>query len=810
MQITWLSSGSAGTREELGGKGVNLLALVRAGFRVPPGFVIPASAAGGLDAPEARDAIADAWEALRGEGVEVAVRSSATDEDGQTRSFAGQHETVLGIRDRDALFDAVVACVASLNAEGARAYRGAAADGSGMAVVVQRMVDAVFSGVAFSVDPVTGDQGRVVVEVIAGTGARLMSGEERGALLVIDRQSLDIIESDPESELVNQSAAGEIARAALDAEELFGTPQDIEFAHDGETLWVLQSRAITATGAPGQPANEFDTPTDEQTVWTSANIQEVLPGLLTPLTITTSKETSRVGYNVGFQRLHMLAEGEWQPFMGVFYNRAFLNLTLTRLVADRTLGGDGDAVEQQYLAGERGATGPREPWRRRIGFKLRSTVPLAKTVLQLHSIADRIDRDTRAIERETFGLDLASLSDAELNAQFERVTAYGASIFGTHLQVSGVASFGYDLVTRFVEPTLKAETPARVPSLFSGMRGVESAKIGLDIWDLTIVARNTRIEEEVTRAGFDPWAPELHDGWRAAWRTFIANHGHRGLNEMEASARPWRMDPAPVLRMVASYLELDEERSPAATLSRQETERLRLTRQLARRMNPLKRRLFSKVLGEAQGWVALRERTKSVIVRAARIPDALLPEIQRRFVERGIIEAPEDVFFLTREELRTVLGGEVAPMQDRVARRRREYERNRHIELPERFAGQPEPMVPEEPGTESTSLKGTPVSPGIVTARARVMFDPGVDGPLEPGEILVAPVTDAGWTPLFALAGGLVVDLGSTLSHGSTVAREYGLPAVVNVHTGTRIIRTGDLLTVNGSTGTVTVTRDAG
>jgi pyruvate,water dikinase len=117
-------------------------------------------------------------------------------------------------------------------------------------------------------------------------------------------------------------------------------------------------------------------------------------------------------------------------------------------------------------------------------------------------------------------------------------------------------------------------------------------------------------------------------------------------------------------------------------------------------------------------------------------------------------------------------------------------------------------VPPEETAHAGDFLTGTPVSPGTVTGRARVILDPATDGPLEPGEILVAPVTDAGWTPLFALASGLVVDMGSALSHGSTVAREYGLPAVVNVRSGTRRIRTGDIITVNGSSGTVLILQE--
>jgi pyruvate,water dikinase len=227
---------------------------------------------------------------------------------------------------------------------------------------------------------------------------------------------------------------------------------------------------------------------------------------------------------------------------------------------------------------------------------------------------------------------------------------------------------------------------------------------------------------------------------------------------------------------------------------------------LRRRIGRLRRPGFNLTLKNAQQWVALRERTKSIVVRGARLVDFLIPELGARLVASGYVERPEDLFFLTNEELDQGIRGESEQdAKERVARRRKEYERDRSILLPERFYGHPVPIEPEEHLGKGPILKGTPVSPGSVTGRARVILDPSRDAPIQPGEILVAPVTDAGWTPLFALATGLVVDMGSALSHGSTVAREYGLPAVVNVRSGTRSIRTGDLLAVNGSKGTVTI-----
>jgi pyruvate,water dikinase len=266
------------------------------------------------------------------------------------------------------------------------------------------------------------------------------------------------------------------------------------------------------------------------------------------------------------------------------------------------------------------------------------------------------------------------------------------------------------------------------------------------------------------------------------------------------------MEPAPVLQIAHAYAGLPEAQSPMRTLARQARERKRLTKAIQRKMPLPRRAAFRWMLREAQRGVMLREEMKSVIVRAMRLTDYLLPEVATRLVAQGTIATADDIFFLAQSELRDALTSPSAPdFRTAVARRRREFERNRYVVLPERFRGRPSPIAPETPAEGTTRLTGTPVSPGIVTAKARVIRDPRTDPAIQPGEILVAPVTDAGWTPLFALASGLVVDMGSALSHGSTVAREYGLPAVVNVRGATRLIRTGDLVTIDGAKGTVTV-----
>ena len=802
-----------------GGKAASLSRLRGAGFLVPDGFVLPIATTamlegGGVEAETAERAVRESLRGLCPRGEPVAVRSSAIGEDGSEHSFAGQHLTLLAVTGEESVLSAIKACADSLHGEGAMAYREARATTAAkqMAVIVQRMLRPTAAGVAFTTDPVTGSPESVVVEAVSGLGEGLVSGQRAAHRWVFGRGGLDLtdesaLEGGP---VMTTEQAREVAKLALRAEEVFGQAQDVEFAVEGETTWLLQSRPITATATNDTDAM-LDTPTSEADYWTSANIGEVLPGLLTPLAITAFAANADRAYCGAYQELRMLAKDECPRFVGFFYNRAFLHIDNTRLIAERALGSSGDAVEERFLGGQKRAKARRSHSLKNWKHRILSAWPLLRMTRTIERKGIRAEKETLAFEKRLRALDPAGLSGAELDDLRLEISDFVAGTFATHLQASGCAGAGYDLVARMVRPILKERTEGRTPVLFAGMKDVESARIPLDIWGLSRVAHEAGIAERLREDGFEPLASSLPKLWLRAFQAFLERHGHRGLFEMEPSQPSWRRDPEQVVRLVRDYLDLPEEQSPPAVLARREADRLRLTSALMRRMNPVKRIAFRFVLRDAQGWVALRERTKSVIVRGTRLVDVLMPEATRRLIASGVVVAADDVYFLTGDEFGEALRAEgPRDMRSAVARRRRDFERNRHVRLPERFRGRPSPL-PIVPATETgDALRGTPVSPGQVAGRARVILDPRVDGPMLPGEILVAPVTDAGWTPLFALAVGLVVDMGSALSHGSTVAREYGLPAVVNVGNGTTAIRTGDLIAIDGAAGTVTILSRAG
>jgi pyruvate,water dikinase len=294
--------------------------------------------------------------------------------------------------------------------------------------------------------------------------------------------------------------------------------------------------------------------------------------------------------------------------------------------------------------------------------------------------------------------------------------------------------------------------------------------------------------------------------FRRDFAKFIKHHGHRSVMEVEAAAKSWEEDVPTVYVMIRNYLRADPASSPQRIEERQRAQRETATDESKKKLTFWQRPIFNYALGEAQQWIASREHTKSLLVRTTDRGRHYSREMARRLVEQGKLADAFDLYQLTWTEAKALLLGELSPADAavRIERRKEEEARNRTVTLPEMFRGRPIPLRPEEIALpDGNVLEGIPVSPGRITAKARVIMDPRADASIEPGEVLVAPVTDAGWTPLFVAASAVVVDIGGTLSHGSTVAREYGLPAVVNVKHGTRMIRTGQTITVDGTLGTV-------
>ncbi|MBI1818237.1 MAG: hypothetical protein HYR72_24920 [Deltaproteobacteria bacterium] len=845
--------------EQLGGKAASLVRLMNLGVPVPPAFVVTTQAyrahlarvdvhgamrgralrAAIMGAPLDAQLAAQIGEAMRTLGAEsLAVRSSATAEDGAGHSFAGQHDTVLGVAGMEACGRAVRQCWASLWSERAAAYRAqhGLSDDVTMAVVVQRCVPAEVSGVLFTCDPVAARSDRVVIEAVFGLGEVLVSGRVTPARFVIDKHTLAVVEQHAAVqpfELVQsfemdgaggtreQSVAPERAqRPCLDAaqtrrlaelgvaiERAFGGPQDIEWAiADGE-IFLLQARAVTAGLGTDDPA--------DRQVWANTNTGEILPDVLTPMTFSVVSRLVDALLRVVFSRLafHL----EQNALVGLVAGRAYFNMNtimaalssvrFLRVDAVQTFGGD-----QQLASALAQLTRRDLPALNVSGWRMIVRLPSTLVWFLRHlsarggSLLAQLRSATAALERH----DLTTMGDAALLAHldhaFDDFDTFGE---GFIYSLAGLAC-GAPLET-ICRRWLGDADGAIVSRLLSGVGGLDSAEAGLDLWRLAETARALPSQVFAAGASFASVRAALAEGeggraFIAQWDAFMAQHGHHTRVEVDVAVPRWREQPDYVLSLLRSYL-ASEAASPVATHRQRSVDRAVLTRACERRLGPVRGRVFGWLLKRAQGGLALRENVKSEAVRRIAVARATLLELGARLAARGVVAERDDVLFFDLTELAAVVHGE-ATFDPRilVAKRRAEYVENVALTPAPVIVGRFDPrrhtMRPASAAPTSV-LRGLAVSPGVVTGRARVILRADSEERVLAGEILVAPFTDPGWTPYFLPAAAIVMDLGGALSHGSIVAREYGIPAVVNVGPATQIIRTGDLIEVDGRRGEV-------
>lgn len=575
-------------------------------------------------------------------------------------------------------------------------------------------------------------------------------------------------------------------------------------------------------------------PIDEFPLYTRANIGEVIPGIISPLNASAGGTALDRGFVILGQMLGLwdpfldqmppeVARGEGAAYVGVFYGKAYLNLSLLTMGAELLPGSSSAALEEQYLGGVRhpGAAP------RRLSFKERraglAAVPrYLRAMLRGPRLAREQGQRVDAFVTREEARDLRALDDEALLTLLDHGSRFSVTIAALHLFNSASASSGLEQLAKAVALWLPGAPAGLTERLVTGLPNVESAKPAYELWRLSrMVLTSPALFElfERTDAGALEAALRAAPGeeaamFRAALARFLKQYGYRALRETEIATKPWSQDPAFVYATVKSYLNLGDDADPFVAHERQAAARREAEAYAFARLNPIKRAVFRQELQLAQTYVALRELTKAQWVRAIGIIRLYCQEFGRRFAARGLLADAEDVFLLMLDDLHGASGGRLSAPAVRalVEARRQQVAWCEQIELPEWFEGMPAARWadavaaaagPPAAAFDGEVLKGIAVSPGRVRGRARVITELDDESSVELGEILVAPFTDAAWTPLFFAAAGVVVDLGGPLSHGSTVAREYGLPAVVNVKTGTTRIRTGQEITVDGTAGEV-------
>jgi len=848
-----LSTLTAGHLPDVGGKAANLGELIRAGFDVPDGFCVATSAyraatAGrlpalgpGTDAQAVRAAVSAAAMpdvvaaavresyARMGRDVPVAVRSSATAEDLPGASFAGQQDTYLNVVGTQNVLDAVHRCWASLWTDRAVAYRASQRiDGAdvALAVVIQRMVDARAAGVLFTADPITGRRRQAVIDAAPGLGESVVSGSVDPDHFVVDTATGAVLRRSVGGSGEFCLTDGEVRRLAAlgdKVEAAFGAPQDIEWAFDeAGDLWLTQSRPITTL---------FPIPVRSRPAATTAD---------------------RVFFCI------TLAQGLHRPItpMGVAAFRVIGSgfLTLAGHPPDRITGGPagfsvaGDRVFADFTAVIRSRIGRALAPRLMDVMEARSAVVFRRLAQDPRFSVVRGSRraGARAILHALAGTRAPLVAARALvrpSAAIRSTRRYLAQIQGSALPPAGspissrvdaaiaLLSESFPLAPRTVPAPaagfvalglvwrlLRGEiTSDEMETVLRGAPDNVTTEMDLALWDLAVSVRADRASADALgllepdqlvaqyRAGSLPAVLQRE------MAGFLGRYGQRAVGEIDLGLPRWSDDPAHLFGVLSGYLRLD---SAAITPDRRFADGAReaesMVRTLvgrARRRGRVRGAVVAFCLSRTRALVGLREMPKFLMITAMARSRGLLAEVGDELAAAGRLESADDIFFLDFDEVKAAAGGK-DPRPVIVERRagyRRELGR-RHVPRVLLSDGtEPEAVADGSgPAPEPGTLTGTAASAGVVTGVARVVLDPA-GARLEPGEILVAPSTDPGWTPLFLTAGGLVMEMGGANSHGAVVAREYGIPAVVGVPGATRTITTGMTLTVDGAAGRVRV-----
>jgi phosphohistidine swiveling domain-containing protein len=842
----------AGMLAAVGGKAANLGELIRAGLPVPPGFCVTTEAYrqvaalagvdGSHEAAKARELIlgtpipAEISEAILagygklGDDVPVAVRSSATAEDLPFASFAGQQDTYLNVVGGEAVLDAVRRCWASLWTDRAFSYRATnEIDNSTvqLAVVIQRMVQSHVAGVMFTANPVTGRRHEYVIDASPGLGEAVVSGAVNPDHFVVqgnkivERRLGDkrlVIRSLPGggTEHVELAASDEacvtdeqvlaLANLGEKVEQHYTSPQDTEWAIDaGGELWLTQSRPITTL----YPLP--DVSTEDTRAYFSFSVAQ---GLYRPIT------------PAGLAAFRLIASSMSQEVIGIEVadpltgppafteagGRVYLDATgAVRSAAGRQLmpkvlgvmeARSGKALSSLFDDPRFSLT--QKSRRRfvmrllRVAIKYRIPPRVVQAIVSPAAAHRAVDK-VGAQLRQRIALPANATADQRLD-HIEQVLLKEVIPLMPRVFPSALAGFAMlGLAGKLLGKT------ADLQSVLRGLPHNITTEMDLELWHLAARIRDTEAAALFRDLPADELARRYQDGTLPdiGLAEFLKRWGHRAVAEIDVGMPRWSDDPTHILGVLANYLRLNNpDMAPDVQFARGAAEAEATIDRLV--AGTRRKRIVRFALNRARELAGIREMPKYFMILALSAVRGHLASIGAELAAAGRITSADDVFFLNLKEMRTALTG--TSYQDVVTARRVDYNQElRRRRIPRVMLSDgtdPEAVSQAEPAADG-SLPGTPASAGTITGVARVVLDP-VGAHLEPGEILVAPSTDPGWTPLFLTAGGLVMEMGGANSHGAVVAREYGIPAVVGVAEATHRITTGQTITVNGATGVVT------
>jgi phosphohistidine swiveling domain-containing protein len=776
-----------------GGKALGLKHLMDTGVNVPDGIV--------LVKPDENilSSLRDELEKLN--HLPKAVRSSAVDEDGDETSFAGQFESFLNLSTEEEIIDAVLKCIDSSHNERVTHYSHDLTPDADLSisVIIQDMVDAAYAGVLFTADPVLQHYDRYILSVTEGLGEKLVSGEVNGAQYTYNRNNQEIDARGDQCDISSQMR-DQIISEGLYIQKKFKKPLDLEWAinKEGKLFW-LQARPITTLS--DVHINELDaTPEAQNTCITRCNIGEMMPGPVTPLTASVFGRAIDYGLQDFMIKIGVSKEIiEENKYIPMYYNHLFMSISelqkMTALVMMTTKENIEYSIVGYALKDDvKIKNGPR--FKRFINFF---------RYLKFVNSSDRRLKELKK-QKETFSINLQLpinelYNDICLGKQI--INEAWSHHYVTSSKSGALNAFLLQVMQRGSKGT-DEEHLQDISSLMVNVGNVDGADAVNALEKLADTIReNNEYKNKISNISNNEileWlqSNESHDAGKF-FNNFLTKHGHRCVKEAELREKDWAAEPAKLIEILKTRIFSGKVRKDTTSTLEKNLELVK------EKLDPISFYFIKRISRGARKGVASRENSKSKCIKMQSILKNGYLTLADKMIYDKLLDDQDQIFFLTHEEIGRCIINKDITYKEKASKRRNIFPEIQRMQFDDIYYGYPEPAAETSHGFnyEDNILNGIGVSRGIVKAKARVINNLEEADKLKPGEIMIVAYTDVGWSPYFSIIGGLITEIGSTLSHGAVVAREYGIPAIVSAKSARKRIKTGDTIEIDGSTGKI-------
>jgi len=829
----------------VGGKGANLGELALGGFKVPDGFCITTDfyrefinkieigyelLDGNLaenskkireqilsqDFSEKQvEEIEKALIEIKGEFF--AVRSSATNEDNPDNSFAGQMDTYLNIT-RDEIMSHIKKCMASIFTERACSYRNInkiSHEETAISIVVMEMVQSEVSGILFTANPLTNSRDEVVIDSSYGLGEALVSGLVDPDGFTVKKDKLEIVEkklgkkdfiiegkeegkktqNNIEKQSLSDEKIKELVSIGKKIELHYKIPMDVEWAMVDNEFYILQARPITTLFPLMKEAKKDD-------IFLSFNHLQVMTKPFSPLGMDVLKYMFNFDSSLPFKRnSHLVNSG------------GFLFLNITPLITDKKISGEllkklelvnRDIQGTLKAYSEKNSENLKNNWGIRKLFVKKVAPIVAKSVPHLINpkkdiaITSRDEfikqalRDEKLLENLSLEEKVDKLREVLSNSLYEKISVTAPAIFASFFAVNKLRKM------------LPNDFSYKLFELTSGRRGNLTTEMALSLNEISELFREIHIKEIEKVESLDSLKSLIkEEEKREKLDEFIRIHGCRGVGELDIKNLRYREDISFIKTSIINNLKTTSKDEYLDNFNKLKEETVKFEKELLgslEKESRLDKFLIRKYIDVIKNNYVLREHHKYGMIRLLDLIKIEVVKLGKELVAKNLLEESSDIFYLDFDEIKELIEEKV-DKKALIQERKLKYKEYEKMSIPKVISGNGE-ILKNKSKSKDGFLNGEGVSDGKIKGRVHVITNP-TNAKVEKREILVVPFTDPGWTPLFVNASGLIMEVGGMMTHGAIVAREYRIPAIVGVDDATKVLKTGDLVEIDGSTGVV-------